>query len=109
VTTPDEGSIVRIVPVVSEVVHDIEVQLAVLPLTSAVLADICRVPPVELRTALRGLTVMLATEFGETKKPLQPTSITATATRPRRARTAVSRDIASPEHTSLILVETRAF
>ncbi len=60
-----------------------EVQSELLPLTSMALADICRVPlPLaELRTAVSGLTVMLASEFGETKKPPQPIINPATTTR----------------------------
>lgn len=66
-TTPVEEPIVRIEPVVSEVVHVGEVQMELLPLTSKALADICRVPlPIaELRTAADGLTVMLASELEE--------------------------------------------
>ena len=92
--------IVRVAPVVSEVVHVSEVQVELLPLTSVGLADICRVPPVVLRTAVVGLTVMLASEVGETKKSPQPIINPATATNPISARTAVPvRDIAPPEHT----------
>ncbi len=93
-----------------KLVHVAEVQVELLPLTSVALAEICRVPPVVLRTAVVGLTVMLATEFGETKKPPQPIINPATATRLISARTAVPvRDIAPPEHTCFILVETQAF
>lgn len=101
VTNPELGSIVRILPVVSEVVQDVELQLPVLLLTKVVLADICKVPPLEeLRTAFWGLTAMLATEFSETKKPSQPTSMNAITVKPMNARTAVPiRDIAPPEHT----------
>ena len=73
-----------------------------LPLTSRPLAEIVRSPLLvaELRTAVVGLSVMLASEFGETKKPLQPTINPATAARPRSARIALPfRDIAPPEHT----------
>jgi hypothetical protein len=101
VTNPEEESTVRMEPVVSEVVHVSEVQVELPPLTSVGLADICRVPPVVLRTAVVGLTVMLATEFGETKKPSQPIINPATATKLISVRTAVPvRDIAPPEHTS---------
>ena len=74
---------------VSVLVHVGEI-LELLPLTSKPLAEIVRGPAsaAELRTAVVGLTVMLASEFGETKKPLQPISNPATATRPIRARTA---------------------
>jgi hypothetical protein len=103
VTNPEEESTVRMEPVVSEVVHVSEVQVELLPLTSVGLADICKVGEavfVVLRTAVVGLTVMLATEFGETKKPLQPIINPATATNPISARIALPvRDIAPPEHT----------
>lgn len=99
-TNPEEESIVRVEPVVSEVVHVVEVQVELLPLTSVGLADICRVPPVVVRTAVVGLTVMLATEFGETKKLPQPFSNPAIANRPISAKTAVRvLDITPPEHT----------
>jgi hypothetical protein len=77
-------------PVVSEVVQ-VTATSELLPLTSVPLAEIVRVPAsvAELRTAVVGLTVMLASEFGETKKPLQPISNPATAIRLIRARTAV--------------------
>jgi hypothetical protein len=100
VTKPEEESTVRMEPFVSEVVHVSEVQVELLPLTRMGLADICRVPPVVLRTAVVGLTVMLPTELGETKKLPQPIINPATATKPISARTAVPvRDIAPPEHT----------
>ncbi len=75
--------------------------LEVLPLTSTPLADSCRVPPpLELRTAVDGVTLIEASEFGETKKPLQPTSMNAVTVKPMNAKTAVPvRDIAPPEHT----------
>jgi hypothetical protein len=91
VTNPVEESTVRMEPVVSEVVHVSEVQVELPPLTNVGLADICSVGELVsavLRTAVVGVTVMLASEFGETKKPLQPISNPATATRPIRARTA---------------------
>jgi hypothetical protein len=103
VTNPVEESTVSTVPVVSEVVHVSEVQVELPPLTSVGLADICRVGEAVfavLRTAVVGLTVMLATEFGETKKSLQPVINPATATNPISARIAVPvRDITPPEHT----------
>jgi len=73
-----------------------------LPLTSRPLAEIVRVPAplAELRTAVVGLTVMLASEVGETKKPLQPTINPATTAKLIRTRNAVPvLDIAPPEHT----------
>ena len=86
---------------VSALVHVGEI-LELLPLTSIPLAEIVRVsaPLAELRTAPVGLTVTLANEVGETKKPLQPISNPATATKLIRARNAVPvLDIAPPEHT----------
>ena len=71
-----------------------------LPLTSVPLAESVRDPLLavaELRTAVPGLTVMLASEVGETKKPLQPIINPATATKLIRARNAVPvLDIAPP-------------
>jgi hypothetical protein len=74
-----------------------------LPLTSVPLAESVRDPLLavaELRTAVPGLTVMLASEVGETKKPLQPTINPATTAKLIRTRNAVPvLDIAPPEHT----------
>ena len=83
---------------VSELVHVGET-VEPPPLTSVPVAENCRVPAplVELRTAVSGVIVRLASEFGETKKPLQPIINPATATRLIRARTAVPvLDIAPP-------------
>jgi hypothetical protein len=76
--------------------------LAGLLLTVVPLAESVRLPAplAELRTAPVGLTAKLANEFGETKKPSQPTSMSAIAVKPMNARTAAPiRDIAPPEHT----------
>ena len=112
VTATDAPVVVAVQPLL---LNEMEVQLvselvqvgetvALSPLTFVPLAESVRSPePVELlRTAAVGLTAKLASEFGETKKPLQPTSITATAIKAKKARTAVlNRDMAPPpEHTS---------
>jgi len=83
VDDPVVGLIVRIAPVVSEVVQVGET-LELLPLTSVPLADICRVPlPLaELRTAVSGVTVMLASEVGETKKLFPPQPVMSNAAKP---------------------------
>jgi len=83
VVDPVVGLIVRIAPVVSEVVQVGET-LELLPLTSVPLADICRVPlPLaELRTAVSGVTVMLASEVGETKKLFPPQPVMSNAAKP---------------------------
>ncbi len=84
VITPVDALIVRKVPVRSEVVQFGEVQEALLPLTSTTLADICNValPLPELIAAVAGLTVTLAGEFGETKKPSQAVKASANAITP---------------------------
>ncbi len=110
VTVTDEPVVVAVQPLllnemeaqfVSELVQVGET-VVLLPLTSTPLAEIVRVPAplAELRTAAVGLAVKLATEFGETKKPSQPTSMNAITVKPMNARTTVPiRDITPPEHT----------
>jgi hypothetical protein len=98
VADPVVGLMVISAPLLSDVVQ-FGVMVELLPLTSVPVADNCRVPaPVaELMTAVFGVTVRVASEFGETKKPLQPIINPATATRLIRARTAVPvLDIAPP-------------
>jgi hypothetical protein len=79
-----------------------------LPLTSVAVTVNCCVPP-GVSNVETGLTLMLPTEVGETKKPLQPVNASAMENKLRRARTATAfLDIAPPK-TRLHLIETRQF